>query len=147
MLKAIQTIKRTVALLGVTAAAAASAAALGAAPASAATFSSSAKPAAALAASTAFAVHPNVVTLGDCGEDYTVTGTVVNVRSRWGTSSPIISEAYKGDEFIADWRTSYTYNGYYWAYGYDLTRNGPVGYIAMAYLHDTGQVAGCTVLS
>ena len=137
------TFKRAAALLGAAAAAAATAAAIGAAPASAAAFSS-AQPA---AASSAVAVHPNVVSLGDCGEVYTVTGTVVNIRSRWGTSSPIISEAYKGDEFIADWRTSYTYNGYYWAYGYDLTRNGPVGYIAMAYLHDTGQVAGCTTLA
>jgi hypothetical protein len=129
-------------LMGTAAAALAATAVVGAGTASAA-----AAPAPA-SAHTNIAIHPDVVSF-PCGEDYTVTGTYVNVRASYGTSARIIAVAKRGDEFIASYRTTYTYNGYYWAYGEVFNSGGSVlaiGYMATAFLHDNGS-AGCTYLS
>jgi len=113
----------------------------GAAPSSAATATAAAPDVISVNAT----VRPHVVGYPDCGEVFTVTGTVVNIRASYGTGSAIIGHAYRGDDFIATYRTSYTYSGYYWAYGFDPVRDVG-GYIAMAYLHDDGYSAGCTYL-
>jgi hypothetical protein len=140
---------RISAIVGTAGAALAATAALGAAPASASTFSSAAPARSVNAAATSnIAVRPNVVGF-PCGEDYTVTGTYVNIRASYGTSSRILGVAQRGDDFIATYRTSYTYNGFYWAYGEAFNASGSViaiGYMATAYLHDNGS-AGCTYLS
>ena len=140
---------KRVALAGCASAIAAGAITASAGSASAATFSSAAPAKAASASvSSNIAVHSNVVGF-PCGEGYTVIGTYVNVRASYGTSARIIAVAQRGDELIATFKTSYTYNGYYWAYGQVFTPDGSLlatGYMATAYLHDDGS-AGCTVLS
>lgn len=128
---------RRAAVLGTATAALTAAAAL-ATPASAA----------AATATAAGAAHARPSTVGypDCGETMTVTGSVVNIRSGWGTSAPIIGRGYYGDTVVVQFRTSYTYSGYYWAYGYDENTN-VLGYIAMVFLRDDGYPAGCTWLT
>jgi hypothetical protein len=133
-----KSLTRGAALLGATAALA-GAAALAASPASAA---SAAAP----------SVHPNMRPPGvsfyyfpDCGEGFTVTGTYVNIRSGYGTSTSIVAVARKGQEFWATYETTFPTDGYFWAYGWDSNTN-QYGYMATAYLHDTGEKAGCTYL-
>lgn len=119
------------------------AAAVGAAVLAAASPSEAA--AAPTATTTHVSAHPQVVGYPNCGEVETVIGSVVNIRASWGTSSPIIGHAYYGDTVVVKFRTSYTYSGYYWAYGDDIDRDNG-GYIATAFLRDDGYSAGCTYL-
>lgn len=116
----------------------AAAAAIAAPSASAATVVTAAKPA-------VVAVHPSTVGYPECGETFEFNSDWVRIRSSWGTSAPIVGYGQKGQWFEGKYRTSYTYNGYYWVYGYDMD-TGVHGYVALSLLTDLGPDP-CTVLS
>lgn len=128
---------RTAAVLGTAAAALSVAAALGAAPASAAT--------ADVTSPNVVHVSPGVVVYPNCGEVFEFTTANTHIRSSWGTSAPIIGLGQPGQDFESKWRTSYTYDGTYWAKGVDDS-TGVTGYVALSLLKPVSP-AYCTVLS